>query len=320
MRTLTCVGLLLAVMLPLAADTKHSNKSAGKTSDGTVQVEMKNIAYHFTDSSMVHIIRLRGELVPTGAGKIPIFDDNKSFILRITSAQISMPLDSLAAVLNQYVFAGSDSPLKDLTIEPRENAMVVKGKLRQKADLPFEATAIVSPTPDGRIRLHTEKIKAAHLPVKGILDLLGLKLANLVNMRKVKGVSADGNDLILDPAGILPPPHISGQVTAVSVQGNEIVQSFGGPPPKPLSPDVSGNYMAYRGNQLGFGKLTMHDTDLIILDMDPQDAFDFFLDDYRQQLVAGYSKTTNQFGLRVFMRDYNKLGQPGKDAIPGKTN
>jgi hypothetical protein len=65
--------------------------------------------------------------------------------------------------------------------------------------------------------------------------------------------------------------------------------------------------MAYRDNELRFGKLTMHDTDMILIDMDPQDPFDFYLDYYKDQLVAGYSKTTTTFGLRVYMRDYNKL-------------
>lgn len=117
--------------------------------------------------------------------------------------------------------------------------------------------------------MHTENIKAAHLPVNGLLDLLGLKLANLVNTKKVPGVSADGNDLILDPKLILPPPHISGRVTAVTLRGNDIVQTFGEAHPKPLSTEALGNYMAYRKNVLVFGKLTMNDTDMILIDMDP---------------------------------------------------
>jgi hypothetical protein len=35
---------------------------------------------------------------------------------------------------------------------------------------------------------------------------------------------------------------------------------------------------------------------------------------YKDQLVAGYSKTTPTFGLRVFMRDFNKLRQNGRAA------
>jgi hypothetical protein len=43
--------------------------------------------------------------------------------------------------------------------------------------------------------------------------------------------------------------------------------------------------------------------------MDPQDPFDFFLEHYKEQLVAGYAKTTPDFGLRVFVRDFNKVQQ-----------
>jgi hypothetical protein len=309
MRKAFTLGFMLALILPGAAQIagRPANKPPSKTPNGTVQVEMKNIDYHFTSDVAAHIIHLRGKLVSTATAKIPVFDDKNSFTLDVTSAQISISTDSLARVLNRYVFAASDSPIKDLVIEAKENTLIVKGKLHQKADVPFETTAILGPNPDGRIRLHTEKIKAAHIPVKGVLDLLGLKLANLVSTKKVQGISTDGNDLILDPTLILPPPHIVGRVTAVTLQGTDILQTFGGAPEKALFADVSGNYMAYRGNVLRFGKLTMNDTDLILLDMDPQDAFDFFLDEYRDQLEAGYTKTTKDFGLRVFVRDFNKL-------------
>jgi hypothetical protein len=67
--------------------------------------------------------------------------------------------------------------------------------------------------------------------------------------------------------------------------------------------------MAYRGNRLKFGKLTMEDTDMVLMDADPRDPFDFSLDRYKEQLMAGYSKTTASFGLRVFMVDLNKLSK-----------
>jgi hypothetical protein len=70
--------------------------------------------------------------------------------------------------------------------------------------------------------------------------------------------------------------------------------------------------MSYRGAQLRFGKLTMGDTDLVLIDMDPRDPLDFYLDHYKDQLVAGYSRTTPQFGLRVFIPDFNKLRLPAR--------
>jgi len=44
----------------------------------------------------------------------------------------------------------------------------------------------------------------------------------------------------------------------------------------------------------------MHDADLIMIDMDPADPFDFSFDHYQDQLVAGYTKSTPQYGLRTY--------------------
>jgi len=85
------------------------------------------------------------------------------------------------------------------------------------------------------------------------------------------------------------------------------VQTFGEKKNADSGEKQPGNYMAYRGAQLTFGKLTMKDTDMILIDMDPKDPFDFYLDHYKDQLVAGYTKITPAFGLRVFMRDFHKL-------------
>jgi hypothetical protein len=67
------------------------------------------------------------------------------------------------------------------------------------------------------------------------------------------------------------------------------------------------NYMYYRGGILRFGKLTMEDADLALIDAEPQDPFDFFRDRYNDQLVAGYSKSTPQHGLKVYMPDYHRI-------------
>ena len=263
--------------------------------------------YHFTDNVTVHILQLRGALVSVRQNSLPIFDDSRSFNLEISSADINMTTDSLANVLNQYVFAAPDAPLKDLSVTAEGNTLKVKGKLHAKGDIPFETVGTIAATQEGQIRIHSEKVKAAHLPVKGLMELLGLKISDLINTKKVRGVRSEENDLILDPGQILPAPHIEGRITSVRIQGNQIVQIFGNKPKASSPAAFSGNYMAYRGAQLRFGKLTMSDTDMILIDMDPKDPFDFYLDHYRDQLVAGYTKITPEFGLRVFMQDFNKL-------------
>src|SRR5882724_2741377 len=65
--------------------------------------------------------------------------------------------------------------------------------------------------PDAPIK----EITVAQVSVKGLLDLLGLTSAQLINTEKVRGVRLEGNDLLLAPALLLPPPHIEGRVTDV---------------------------------------------------------------------------------------------------------
>ena len=279
-----------------------------------VTAEMRNVMYHFTDTIGVHIFQLSGKLVPKA--EIPIFDDKQSFTLEIDSATISMSTDALSHVLNEYVFAAKDVPLKNLSVNTDGSELKIKGKLAEKGNLPFELVSEIQATPEGKIRLHAKHIKAAHLPVKGMLDLFGVKLANLISTKKVKGITAEKDDLILDPEQILPPPQISGKLTSIKAENEQIVQVFGNGNAN-LHFKGARNFMAYRGAVLKFGKLTMHDTDLVLIDSDPKDPFDFYLDHYRDQLTAGYVKTTQQFGLRVYMVDFSKLGK-SREQVAGK--
>jgi len=65
--------------------------------------------------------------------------------------------------------------------------------------------------------------------------------------------------------------------------------------------------MYYRGGILRFGKLTMVRTDLLLLDADQKDVFDFSPERYNAQLVAGYSKNTPAQGLIVYMPAFADL-------------
>jgi hypothetical protein len=292
---------IAASMSPLAQEANRSGN------EGAVQVQMRNVTYHFQDDVAVHIRQLGGELVPTRVGQIPVFDDRDSFTLHIAAAEITMTPQSLANTLNRNVFAGRDAPIKHIAIRIDKDGLKIQGKVHNKGDISFEAEGKLGATRDGKIRLHADKIKVLHLPVKGLMDLFGVEIADLIKGGKVRGVAAEKDDLILDPEQILPPPHILGKVTEVHLESGSIVQVIGNPPKYPWAHIAAQNYMAYRGNRLQFGKLIMKETDMVLIDADPKDPFDFYLDHYQEQLRAGYSKITKDFGLRVFMVDFNKL-------------
>jgi hypothetical protein len=141
------------------------------------------------------------------------------------------------------------------------------------------------------------------------MEGLGLALDEVISLKKAKGASLSGNDIFLSPTMILPPPAIEGRVTAVRVEGNQVVQTFGSPgrTALPIPDSTSMNYMFYRGGSLRFGKLIMLDAELQINDLDPADPLRFNIDRYQDQLTAGYSRSLRSGGLNVFMRDIDKI-------------
>jgi hypothetical protein len=282
-----------------------------KTSNGKVRTRMQGVAFRINPSVVLEIDWLHGELVPTKEGEPPWFDDPSSFVLQIDEGEIAITPASMSAMMNQIVFAYPNAPLSDIEIE------IVGDHLRQtatiKKKIPIRATleGEVSATPEGKIRLHPTSIKTGKLPVKKLLDLFGIELDEMVHPKESRGVSLRDDDLFLDPERLLPPPRIRGKVTAVRLENGRIVQVFGGGPKRrALEPSVKlDNYMYFKGGDLKFGKLTMHDADLEIADKDPKDPFDFFLERFSQQLVAGYSKTLPDKGLVSYMPDSDEVGK-----------
>jgi hypothetical protein len=280
---------------------------------------MVNVNIRLDSDLILQIRHLSGRFVPTKAGQPPTFDDKLSYIVDIDSAVVAVSMGSMTHAMNVYIFGEPDAPLKNLELSAAEGGQIKqKGTLRKGPGIPFEMTGTMSPTPDGKIRIHPTKMRAAHLPVKGLIKLFGLDMAKLINTKKTRGLTVDGEDMILDATEALPPPKMRGRITSVQIQGDEIIQTFGVPKETPPAKGPASNYMAYRGGILKFGKLTMHDADMRLIDTEPKDPFDFFPDHYNEQLVAGYSKTTASGGLLVYMPDYEKVSKPAKAPAKGK--
>lgn len=72
--------------------------------------------------------------------------------------------------------------------------------------------------------------------------------------------------------------------------------------------------MHCRGGTLRFGKLTMSDSDMELIDADPSDPFDFFPARYIEQLTARYSKNTSSGGLTVHMPDFDERRRDPRPA------
>lgn len=277
-----------------------------------VDAEMRRVDFHIDSGIVLHIDRLRGVLTPTAAGTPPTFDDKGSFSLILHSAEIAIDTASLAVLLNRHVFGYPGAPLRKLRLHTEGDQLVQSGVMHKGINMPFRIRATVRLMPDGRIRLHPTSVKVLGLGVTNVMDFFGVELANVIKLKAGRGASIDGNDFILDPEAILPPPQIRGHLTSIAVGDGVIRQIFSAEPGQDVSPlraptAQTPNYMYFRHGTLRFGKLTMVNADLLIVDQDPATIFDFSLDRYNDQLVAGYSKSTAALGLVVHMPDLRTL-------------
>ena len=294
------LGSLAGGGAPASLDTPHPR----------VQIEMRNVRLHLPGGVAIDVGQLRGTMVSRTAAP-PVFDDQRSYVLDVEKASMSMSIESLQALMNNHVFAGKGAPLTDIKVAIDGTLLKMSGTLHKGVEVPFSTKASVRASEDGRLQFHTESMKALGIPAKGILELFGLKLDDLVSLKHQRGIAIDGDDILIAPGQALPPPEIRGRVTKVSLENGRLVQVFdaGGAKPKALTPPSASarNYIYFSGGDITFGKLSMHGADLQLIDADPHDPFDFWPEKYNAQLVAGYSKNTPSGGLKTYMPDYDDL-------------
>jgi len=209
--------------------------------------------------------------------------------------------------MNTSVTSSPKAKVKDLRISASGNQLLIDGTMKEGVHVPFHAVADVGMTGDNRVRINVHQVKVGRLPVKGMLDALGLSMEDLIGQKGLKGMSVEGDSFVIDPRTAFPPPQIQGNITGVSVAGDGIVLRFGEGAPR-MTMGEKGNYIAMRGGNIEYGRDEMFDSDLTMTDSTPGDPFEFYLGEYWRQMVAGTIKVTPAKALRMRVPDYSKIG------------
>lgn len=288
--------------------------------DSVLWMQMRNVDLRIDNHSAMRVRALNGQVHPTTALGIAVLDDPKSFTIRATSGVVALDGTAITTLLNTIAFNYPGSPLKNLRVRIEDGQLVQRGVLHKGVDIPFEMWSTPVLLPDGRLRLHPDRMKIFGVNGITLMNALGLKLEKMMDLSGSRGASVSGNDILLDPLKIIPPPLVEGRLKSVKIEGQFLVQEFVRTPDDTIFGTFvkadSGvkNFIYFRGGELRFGKLTMTDTDLLIHDEDESDPFDLYFPQYNRQLVAGYSKNLPNFGLRTWMVDYAKLDNTPKVA------
>ncbi len=292
-----------------ASSTTASSPAASAPSTtaglGPTTIYAHNIMLRKGPQFRIYITWIKGQMLRTKPSLDPSFDNSDSFLLLIQKGVIHANLGDIGTFLN-----GTSFPLKNVTVRGQGTQVKLTGTLHKLlVPLPVELLCTVGATPDGRIHLHIDKIGVLKIPLKGLLRGLHVEIDDIVGATPMTGVEVSGNDLFLNTTEMLPPPHIRGLLTSITVASPDLVLIYGNTPDDEAALAQWHNFLRFEGGTLGFGKLSMHPVDLTLIDASTDPWFDLDLVNYQAQLVNGYSRMTTQQGLEIFMPDLDELTQ-----------
>ena len=174
----------------------------------------------------IHLSHAKARIAPgmhaTGSDGHEKKNGNDNKIVFLDSGRVALTNDSLTKLMQNKV---QGKGIEDLKVTTENGQVKITGKMKKVVAVPLMIEGPATATPDGKIELHTRKMKAAGLP-KGITDALGMNVKHVVG-DKAKGVHAESDDsLIFDPDELWGLP-IHGFVTRVLVERDGLLLIFG---------------------------------------------------------------------------------------------
>jgi hypothetical protein len=293
----------------LGATSRSNAESRSSARDRVTHIHMQSVLFRVMKDVVLQVDSLDGVLAPVRNNEVISLDDKNSFYLKIQRATTSLSSTDLAALANDFILPRAKTPLKNLslTFNP-DQSIQVKGDFHKLVDVPFSGTATLRVTPEGNMRMHLANMTVAGVIHQDVLNFLGIKVSSVAKPKRKQSFKIVGNDIIFPIDQMFPPPHVSGQLRDINISGDRLNLVFG--TDKKASdhkqsgaetPTVtSGSYIFFRGGTMKFALLTMSPVNLDKL-------FEFSVDQYYQQLVAGYSKSLPNKGLLVYMADDRDL-------------
>src|SRR5581483_4841800 len=93
---------------------------------GAVGIQMRNVNLRMAPNVTLQVRSVRGRLEPTSAERPVTLDLRDSFFLQVEWGTMAITTESLATLLNTYVFAYEGAPLKNISVTVKGNRLLQK--------------------------------------------------------------------------------------------------------------------------------------------------------------------------------------------------
>lgn len=287
-----------------ASPESPSTASSGASDTIPTDVYAHDLMLRKGPDFRIYVRWLRGQMTRSRPDVNPSFDNPDSFFLDIKAGVIRANIGDIAHFLN---VGATNSPLTNINLSGNGDQIKLTGTLHKLIPLPIEIDGTIRAVPQNRIQLHVNKLSVLKIPMKGLLGSFHVQLSDLFQAKGIPGIQVTGNDIFFDTLKMLPPPHLRGELTTVRIVNPDLEEVYGKPEKEIQHVEQWRNFLRFHNGTIDFGKLTMHQVDIMMIDISDDVWFDLDLANYEKQLVNGYTHITPQAGLQIFMPDLDKL-------------
>lgn len=257
---------------------------------GLTQFYTRNVVYRVDEDVVVGMPDLVADIQVRQPNQPFIPANADDWVVVIHTGSLTMDDASMTAIFNKFVFNYPGSPLTNLKLHNKDGKVTMEATLHKGLPIPVYVEGTLVPNGLGQLVMKADLVKSAGVPVQGIMKVLGLEMASLINS-KATGVKIDGNDIVIYPDKLLPPPAITGFAAGAKVENGRVTMYFDDkvrrPMPELPEPNAKNWLLMWGGNVLINNHLIL-DAKLMEIDMTPSSPMYLYMPAYREQLAAGF--------------------------------
>lgn len=263
----------------------------GPAKGGITQFYTRNVMYRVDDDVVIGMPDLNADIVVKRPNQAFVPANLNDFVVNIHTGNLVIDDAAMTAIFNKFVFNYPGSPLSDLKIANKDGRVAMSGTLHKGLPLPFSMEGTLAADGEGHLVLKPENVKSAGIPVKGIMEVIGLEMASLINS-KAAGVKIEGNNIVIYPGKLLPPPAINCFAAGAKVEQGRVTMILDDkvrrPNPELPEPNAK-NFLLMWGGNILINNHLITDAKIMQIDMTPNDPMHYYMPLYREQLAAGYT-------------------------------
>ena len=265
----------------------NNNIQPSKPLENRTSMDAQNLDLHLPNGFNLNVPYMQADfidLTPKDPMDITSID---SYKVKLDKGAVNFSDVDVSVMVNQSMKESSpNSPVQDLRfVFKQDNKVSVEGKIKKSfLNIPLKVEGKIESAGDKYAIFTPEQIKIWNIPLKGVMDLFGIKVSTFASgLSDSQGrFFCSGNTFFLNPAKFVP-TAVSSKMSSISTfGGGRISVAFGD---QPTSVNPKGNYVHINGGNLTFNGALMKNADVDLKDTTPNTPLDLMNEKERMPMI-----------------------------------